>query len=387
MPFHAPTGQPVTFVELFFDLVFVFAVTQVTAFTVHHLDASGVAHALLLFWLIWWAWTQFTWSLSPADTEAPAVRIATLVATAVAFAMAASVPQAFEEGGGLWFAVPYVVIRVIGLGIQVAVDREEVDHDVSRARLAISTVGLLLMLLGGALGPEVRPWIWLGVVVVDVLAATGAADAVWDIDCRHFCERHGLFVIIALGESLIVTGSVVAEQERTADLVLAAGLAVVVVSLLWWTYFGWLKEALEHHFAEVVPARVGVIARDAFSLGHFPLICGVIGVAVAVEEIALHPGEPQPGEVIAALVVGTGLFVGSSALSYWRLCGALLVPRLVVLAVTLALTVAVAGAHPAVPLAVVAAGLLVICVLEAGRVQVGPPHGATTPLAAPGGGR
>src|SRR5262245_63314122 len=125
MPLHAPTGQPVTFVELFFDLVFVFAVTQVTAFTVHHLDASGVAHALLLFWLIWWAWTQFTWSLSPADTEAPAVQVATLVATAVAFVMAASVPLAFDDPGGLWFAVPYVLIRVIGLGIQVAVDRDE----------------------------------------------------------------------------------------------------------------------------------------------------------------------------------------------------------------------------------------------------------------------
>jgi low temperature requirement protein LtrA len=374
MPLHAPTGQPVTFVELFFDLVFVFAVTQVTAFTVHHLDASGVAHALLLFWLIWWAWTQFTWSLSPADTEAPAVRLATLVAAAVAFVMAASVPEAFDEGGGLWFAVPYVAIRAIGLGIQVAVDREEADHSVSRTWLVISAAGLLLVLVGGAIDPSWRPWVWLAVVAVDLLAAVGAADAVWDLDARHFCERHGLFVIIALGESLIVAGTVFAGEERSADLVLAAGLAVTVVCLLWWTYFGWLKDQLEHHFSAVAPEQLGEAARDAFSLQHFPLICGVIGVAVAIEEIALHPGEPQPGAVIAALVVGIGLFVGASAASYRRLSGVLLVPRLVVLAVTLALTVAVAGAHPAVPLAVVAAGLLAICVLERGGPERSDPE-------------
>lgn len=379
MRLHAPTGQPVTFVELFFDLVFVFAVTQVTAFTVHHLDASGVAHGLLLFWLIWWAWTQFTWSLSPADTEAPVVRVATLVATALAFVMAASVAEAFDEGGGLWFAIPYVAIRAIGLAIQIAVDVEEADHSVSRTWLVISAAGLLLVLVGGALDPSVRPWVWLAVLAVDLLAAVGAADAVWDLDARHFCERHGLFVIIALGESLIVAGSVFAGEERTADLVVAAGLAVTVVCLLWWTYFGWLKEALEHHFSSVAPEELGVAARDAFSLQHFPLICGVIGVAVAIEEIALHPGDPQPAEVIAALVVGTGLFVGASAASYRRLCGVLLVPRLVVLAVTLALTVAVAGAHPAVPLAVVAAGLLAICVLEGSGPEVTAPEVTSPP--------
>ena len=365
MPLHAPTGQPVTFVELFFDLVFVFAVTQVTALTVHHLDAAGVAHSLLIFWLIWWAWTQFTWSLSPADTQNRTVRIATLVAAAVAFVMAASVPEAFEgSGGGLWFAVPYVVIRLIGLAIQVSVDREEVEHSVSQTWLAVSASGLLLVLVGGAVDPSIRPWVWLAVVVLDLAAARGAADAVWDIDARHFSERHGLFVIIALGESLIVTGSVVAEQERTTDLVLAAGVALLVICLLWWTYFGWLKDAMEHHIAAAGGTELGVLARDAFSLGHFPLICGVIGCAVAVEEIALHPAEAQPAEVIAALVAGIWLFVGATAFAYRRLSGRLLVPRLAVLGVALALTIAVAGAHPAVPLAVVAAGLLAIVVLE-----------------------
>ena len=88
---HAPQEQPVTFVELFFDLVFVFAVTQVTVLTAHHLDFPGVGRSVLLFWLVWWAWTQFTWTLSPADTQHPFVRVCVLVATGSAFVMAASV--------------------------------------------------------------------------------------------------------------------------------------------------------------------------------------------------------------------------------------------------------------------------------------------------------
>ena len=120
---HAPDEQPVTFVELFFDLVFVFAVTQITASTAHDLTWPGAARSVLLFWLIWWAWTQFTWSLNPADTLHRAVRAITLTATLVAFVMAASVPRAFADDA-LWFAIPYVVVRALGLWLQVAVDRE-----------------------------------------------------------------------------------------------------------------------------------------------------------------------------------------------------------------------------------------------------------------------
>ena len=117
---HAPAGQSVAFVELFFDLVFVFAVTQVTTVTAEHLDPRGVGRAVLIFWLIWWAWTQFTWTLNPADTRHIAVQVVTLVATAAAFVMAASVSLAFGDGA-LWFAVPYVVVRVLGLGLQVRI--------------------------------------------------------------------------------------------------------------------------------------------------------------------------------------------------------------------------------------------------------------------------
>jgi low temperature requirement protein LtrA len=370
---HAPREQPVTFVELFFDLVFVFAVTQVTSLTAHHLDAAGVARSVLLFWLIWWAWTQFTWTLSPADTEHTVVRVLTLAATSAAFVMAASVPRAFEDDP-MWFAVPYVIIRLLGMALQVTVDHERTDGELgmSMSWVTISLVGLVAVLGGGFVDTPARNWWWLAAIVLDLAASSAAGrNSVWDISPRHFTERHGLFVIIALGESLIVAGTAVANDERTADLVTAAAATLVVASLLWWTYFGWLKESLEHSFAAAPPEAVGPIARDAFSLTHFPLICGIIGFAVAVEEIMLHPDRPADRAVVTSLAVGTALFVGASALAHWRVCGRVLWPRLTTLAVTVALVAVVARSAPVWPLAVVAGGLLVIVLVErSGPVDV-----------------
>ena len=109
----------------------------------------------------------------------------------------------------------------------------------------------------------------------------------------------------------------------------------MVACLLWWTYFGWLKEALEHRYAAAPPERLGPLARDAFSLAHFPLIGGIVGFAVAIEEIAAHPDEPAPAAVLASLGIGVALFVAFSALSYRLLGGRILVPRLLILPVML----------------------------------------------------
>ena len=363
---HAPPKQPVTFVELFFDLVFVFAVTQVTVLTAHHLDVGGVARSLMLFWLIWWAWTQFTWTLNPADTQHPLVQVCTLVATSAAFVMAASVPRAFEDDP-MWFAVPYVVIRSVGMALQVSVDRER-DPDqvgISMQWVAISTIGLVAVLAGALVETPARNWVWVGAIVLDLLAAaTASRDAIWHLDPRHFSERHGLFVIIALGESLIVAGTAVASDDRTADLVLVAGASLLVACLLWWSYFGWLKEALEQALVAADAAQLGALARDAFSLIHFPLICGIIAFAVAVEEIMLHPDKAADGAVVTSLAVGVGLFVGASAFAYWRVSRRVLVGRLAILAVTVGGVVVAARAEPIWPLGVVAAGLFAIVATE-----------------------
>ena len=371
---HGPEEQAVTFVELFFDLVFVFAVTEITALTATHLNWTGVARSILLFWLIWWAWTQFTWTLNPADTTHDLVRIITLVATGVAFIMATSVTRAFGSEA-FWFVVPYLVVRLLGLGLQVRIDLERAR--VERGSVAIwaslSLIGLTLVLAGAFVDPPARNWIWLAAIGADLIAAGSGASGDgrdWDIRPAHFSERHGLFVIIALGESLIVAATAVSSAERTWALMSDVIAALVIVCLLWWTYFGWLKEAAEEDLARAGPTKIGPLARDAYSLGHFPLVCGIVAFSVAVEEIVHHPAHAPSGAVVAALGVGVSLFVGSSAFFYWRVTGRVLVARLVILAATMVALALVSSHEPIWLLVTVAIGVLVIAVTEA-RTEVG----------------
>ncbi|MFN0028273.1 MAG: low temperature requirement protein A [Acidimicrobiales bacterium] len=389
---HAPQPQPVTFVELFFDLVFVFAVTQVTVSTARDLSAANVVRSLLLFWLIWWAWTQFTWTLNPADTTHRLVQTITLAATAAAFVMSSSVPRAFADDA-LWFALPYLTVRLLGLGLQVRISAEHAhlnsagDHaDIAGVRrwAGASTLGLGAVLAGALVDPPLRNWLWLAAILLDLGAATFAGRGqVWDLSAAHISERHGLFVIIALGESLIVAGSAVASDERTAELVAAGAAALMVAALLWWTYFDWFKEALEHQLANADPTELGRLVRDAYSLAHFPLVFGIIGYAVAVEEIMVHPDQPAPRRVLLALAAGLVLFNWATVFSYRRLHGQVLVARLVVPALTAVIIAAFPDWPPFWPLVTVAAGLLVLIVLEGQRSQPQPPNTARQPVEEP----
>jgi low temperature requirement protein LtrA len=207
--------------------------------------------------------------------------------------------------------------------------------------------------------------LWTLTIVADIVAAEIAGRAQeWDLHAGHLSERHGLFVIIALGESLIVAGTAVAAEERTAALTGVAILAVAVACLLWWTYFGWLKEALEHGASRATSREIGPLARDAFSLSHFPLVCGIVGFAVAIEEMVAHPEDPAGAAVVGALGVGVALFVGFSAVSYWRVSGKVLLGRVLVIGgmgAALALTAALA---PIWPLTAAAVALLVLAVVE-----------------------
>jgi low temperature requirement protein LtrA len=266
-----------------------------------------------------------------------------------------------------WFVIPYLVVRLLGLGLQVRIDYERggTSQGTVYRWAGLSLVGLTLVLLGGAVDPPARNWIWLAAIAADLFAAArGGAGQEWDIAPAHFSERHGLFVIIALGESLIVAAAAVSAEPRTGALIVDVIAALVVAGLLWWTYFGWLKEGLEHGLETVDPTRLGATARDAFSLGHFPLICGIIAFAVALQEIVHHPAHVPSGEVVTALGVAVTLFVFFSAFAYWRTTGEILVARVAILVATMVGFVAVSALEPAWQLAVLALGLLVIVVVE-----------------------
>lgn len=311
--------QGVTFVELFFDLVFVFAVTQITSVLAHDLTGGGVVRGLIVFWLVWWAWTQYTWSLNEADTEHPGIRLTTLAATAIAFMMAVSLPEVAGDTGWV-FPLAYLVLRMVGIGLQWMLAGEDAEWAMAVRRWTIvSGVALVAVAVAIFVPPTYRFAALAVAALLDVFAALrAAAQGEWRLFSGHFAERHGLFVIIALGESLVAAGLSASEQTLTTGLLGVTLIAVAATCGLWWTYFGWVKDAVEKVFAAQSPLDVGRFARDAYSFAHFPVAAGVVGFAIAVEETLAHPDEPMAPAVVAALVVGTGAFIGGAALALAR---------------------------------------------------------------------
>lgn len=361
----SPEGQSATFVELFFDLVFVFGITQLVYLLHHDFTWVGAGKTVLVFWLVWWAWTQFTWALNAADTEHPLVELGTLLATAIAFFMAVAVPDAYGEGS-FWFAITYVGVRGVGLVLYMAVaSAHEGLKRAVRSFTALSFGGLVTALLGGYLGGEAQLYLWGGTILLDVVAAMSAGDSGdWRIHPEHFAERHGLIVIIALGESLIVAAGGVVGTGFTGEVLVVAVLAVLISCVLWWTYFPIAKPELEHALASAPPERRGSVARDAFSLAHFPMLCGVIAYAVGLEEVLAHPTDPLPVEGRLAIALGLLLFVGGTALAMWRAsCGNPLL-RVVITGVCAAGVFFASSVTPLVTMSIALAGVSLIAFLD-----------------------
>jgi low temperature requirement protein LtrA len=360
----SPDEQGADFVELFFDLVFVYAITRITAYTAHHLDASHIPIAVLTFWLIWWGWTQFTWTLNAAHTKLAHVRLLVLLATGVAFVMASSVGDAFGEGV-MWFAVPYVIIRTIGIALYARVTTGKDAPKRTRAFAIPSFIGLIAILAGALADPTSRIWWWSLAIGFDMLAGyIGGRAEGWDIKAGHFAERHGLIVIIALGESLIVAAHAVGSQDRSQEILIVGGLAVLVTCLLWWSYFSWIHEHLEEHLSKESGSKQASLGRDAYSFMHFAVIGGIIGVAVGFEKILGHPHDLLSIPIAASLGGGYLFFTGFTALSVWRLSGLLLMPRIIILIISI-ISVAFSVGHPSyVALSIIAVSLILLNVLE-----------------------
>jgi low temperature requirement protein LtrA len=374
--YTSPEDQPATFVELFFDLVFVFGVTQIVGVLHHDLSWVGVGHAILVFWLVWWAWTQFTWALNAADTTHPVVELLTLLSTAVAFFMSVAIPGSFA-GRALAFAVPYVLVRILGLWIYALVARAKPgQHAAVRLFALVSTGGLAAVVAGALAGPEAQAWLWSLAIFLDVVAAlVGGQREEWDLHAEHFAERHGLIVIIALGESLIVAAAGLADATLSMDVMVVALLGVLTSCALWWTYFPVAKPELEHALASVPAAAQGALARDAFSLAHFPMLCGVVAYAVALEEAIAHPGGPLAASARVALAIGPLLFVGGTALAMWRAtCGQ--PTRRVAIAGLVGVTVLLlTDLQASTALALTLGGVMLVAVLD----ERGAPRGPRAP--------
>ena len=361
----SPNQQSADFVELFFDLVFVYAITRITSLTAHQLDTIQLIHSALIFWLIWWAWTQFTWALNAANTKIAGVRMLVLVATGVAFIMSSSAGLAFTEGV-MWFAIPYVVIRIIGLVLYIRVTSNLDGHRSAVIGFALlSLTGLFAVLAGAMVNPSHRIILWTCAILFDMLAGfIGGRAEGWNLLPKHFAERHGLIVIIALGESLIVAATAVSGQVRTNDLIYVGGLAVIVTCLLWWSYFSWISEYLEEKFSKKSGSDQAKIGRDAYSFIHFLIICGIVGIAIGFEKILHHPHDLLKAPVAFALGGGYMFFIGFSAASVWRTSKLLLLPRILILMLTLFGIALSVGYSPLLALGIIIVSLVLINSIE-----------------------
>ncbi len=325
-----------------------------------------MGRGLIVFWLVWWAWTQFTWTLNLADTELTVVRLLTLAATAVAFFLAQAVPDAFTTAGA-WFGIAYATVRLLGMGVHSWVlSGDEEQTSAFRLFASSSLVGITMVVIGG-FSADLTWWFWLGAIIADLVTVLFAGRGAWSIASSHFAERHGLIVIIALGESLIAAGMATADVQRDLTFAITSIGAVVAACALWWVYFGSLHGRLEMALdeTEAMGLTQGRFARDVFSLWHAVVVIGVIGVAIGFEEAISHPDELLETGPALAMTLGVAMFVGglaAAALRAGQTDAAL--PRLALAVVVFALTPVVTRIPASVVLWGLAALTIAMTLLE-----------------------
>lgn len=367
LSFSKPEEQTVSFVELFFDLVFVFSITQLVEILHHEISWLVIAQLVLVFWLVWWAWTQFSWSLNAANTEHPLIQLGVLLATGVAFFMAVGVPQAFQEGA-LGFALPYFLVRIIGNVLIFIISFENPVFQAGlRTWILLSIAGVAAVLIGALMGGTAQYWLWGIAILLDMYAASvsgrqGEFD--WEIKAAHFAERHGLFVIIVLGETLILSASGVSDMSWSAELVGVAILAVAITGGLWWSYFPVSMPALEHAFNTSKRAKQSRIAVESYSFMHFVLLAGVIAYAAVLEQAISHPGEALAMPELLAFAVGILLFIGGMSAALWFALGRINWARLLVALASGLLIVVTAGVPVVVTMMIALVGVLGVGIIE-----------------------
>jgi low temperature requirement protein LtrA len=361
--------QPITPLELFFDLVYVFAVTQLSHRLLDHLSVRGVLETLMLLLGVWGVWIYTAWFTNWFDPTRLAVRLVLVAVMLTSLLMSVAIPEAFGEQG-LMFALAYVAIQVGRTAFTFVALRKSLgtSHPLSRSFQRILSwfvASGVLWIIGGLLDAEARYVVWglalavdySGPVVGYYIPGLGRSRTQeWTIEGGHFAERCQLFVIIALGESILVTGTTFGEIEPSALAVCAFVVAFLGSVALWWIYFARSAEAAREVFTSSEdPGRLG---RSAYTYFHIPMVAGIIALAAADELTVAHPGEHGTFASVALTLGGTALFLAGHAFFKWAVFGLLPFSRAVAIA-ALAALIPVGFAIPTLALSGVA-GLIVV---------------------------
>jgi low temperature requirement protein LtrA len=322
----------VTTFELFFDLVYVFAFTQVSALMAETHSAFGVLQALILLGLLWRTWVAYGWLANQAPADQAVMRVGMGLAMIAVFVIALTIPEAYDDLSGGWsgplvLALAYIVVRVIHFSLYLiaAGDDRALRRQVLRTQVVAMAPAAAALVVGALVGGAAQTWIWLGAFLYDVAltyaSSRGGGD--WRIySAAHWAERHGLVVILALGESIVAIGVGVAREPIDGPVVLGSALAVTLSILLWWSYFGRMAAAGEHALEQRTDASRVVLGMNAYTYLHLAVIAGVILAALGVEEAMAHIGDAEPFGSFGATALGSGLavYVGAIAV-FGRIVG------------------------------------------------------------------
>ena len=363
-----PTEQRVTPLELFFDLVFVFALTQVTGFLADHLTWVGMIQGAALLAVLWWAWGGYAWLTNavPAEEVIPA-RLVILTAMAAMLVASLAVPDAFGAQGVV-FGHSYFVVRLLQVLLYALATGG--TPETRQAILRLSTGFLLapaLLIVAGFLDGFAQGLLWVFALAIDYGVAFVGGVSGFRVHAGHFVERHGLVVIIALGESIVAVGVGVSGLAIGAGVIVAVVLGVALAAGLWWAYFDLVMLAAERRLTRAKGEERARLARDSYSYLHLPMVAGIIFVALGVKQTLAHVGDPLGIIPAAALCGGVALYLLGHNAFRLRDVGSVSVPRLVVTVLCCALVFLAVTVPSLVTLAMLAVLLCALAAFETMR--------------------
>jgi len=305
--------------ELFFDLVFVFAFTQVTASVAHEPTWAALGHGVLAFAMLWWAWGAYAWLTNTVPTDQVAPRLVILAAMASMLVVALAVPGAFDDSGPA-FGIAYMVVMVLHAALFALASATGDPEQTRRAILHLAATNLLaaaVLIVAGFADGTPQTVLWVATVAVTYAGPFLTGVGGFTVSPAHFVERHGLIVLIALGESIVAIG---AGQVEDVDWPVAATavVAIALVAGLWWTYFDGEADLTEQVLHTTEGPDRSRLARDVYSYLHIPIVLGVVLVALGIKATLAHSSEPLDEVVATALGGGVALYFAALTAIAWR---------------------------------------------------------------------